>query len=162
MEKSPDTIWRYLDFWSEWRDSNSRHPGPKPGALPTGPHPDIELREKARCGQICGQGNSTTFSGNFQEQLLGKLGRNGGACNIWSSRTNLVLQLPNVACYQLHYTRIFGCHDYSTKIVRFKVFSYLWSFMWSKRVFGPVSQLMKIPQMPVLQRVPGFSCSYRG
>ena len=27
--------------WSEWRDSNSRHPGPKPGALPTGPHPDI-------------------------------------------------------------------------------------------------------------------------
>ena len=26
--------------WSEWRDSNSRHPGPKPGALPTGPHPD--------------------------------------------------------------------------------------------------------------------------
>ena len=32
--------------WSEWRDSNSRHPGPKPGALPTGPHPDIKLREK--------------------------------------------------------------------------------------------------------------------
>ena len=30
---------RILDFWSEWRDSNSRHPGPKPGALPTGPHP---------------------------------------------------------------------------------------------------------------------------
>ena len=29
--------------WSEWRDSNSRHPGPKPGALPTGPHPDIQL-----------------------------------------------------------------------------------------------------------------------
>ena len=27
--------------WSEWRDSNSRHPGPKPGALPAGPHPDI-------------------------------------------------------------------------------------------------------------------------
>ena len=27
-------------LWSEWRDSNSRHPGPKPGALPTGPHPD--------------------------------------------------------------------------------------------------------------------------
>ena len=41
--------------------------------------------------------------------------------------------VPNVACYQLHYTRIFACHDYSTKIVRFKVFSCLWSFMWSKR-----------------------------
>ena len=32
------------------------------------------------------------------------------------------LSFPNVACYQLHYTRIFGCHDYSTKLVRFKVF----------------------------------------
>ena len=31
---------RFIAFWSEWRDSNSRHPGPKPGALPTGPHPD--------------------------------------------------------------------------------------------------------------------------
>ena len=59
--------WR---FWSEWRDSNSRHPGPKPGALPTGPHPDIELREKARCGQICGQGNSTTFLANIQRRYL--------------------------------------------------------------------------------------------
>ena len=59
--------WR---FWSEWRDSNSRHPGPKPGALPTGPHPDIELKENARYGQICGQGNCTTFLGNFQRRYL--------------------------------------------------------------------------------------------
>ncbi len=44
---------RYLDFWSEWRDSNSRHPGPKPGALPTGPHPDIELKKNG--GEICVQ-----------------------------------------------------------------------------------------------------------
>ena len=58
------------DFWSEWRDSNSRHPGPKPGALPTGPHPDIKLLKNARCGQICGQGNSTTFSKNFQRRYL--------------------------------------------------------------------------------------------
>ena len=70
--------------------------------------------------------------------------------------------LPNVACYQLHYTRIFGCHDYSTKLVRFKVFSCLWSFMWSKRVSCPVLLSGKIPQMPVLQGVPGFGCSYRG
>ena len=55
-------------IWSEWRDSNSRHPGPKPGALPTGPHPDIKLRENARCGQICGQGNSTTGLPNFQRK----------------------------------------------------------------------------------------------
>ena len=32
-----------VGFWSEWRDSNSRHPGPKPGALPTGPHPEIKM-----------------------------------------------------------------------------------------------------------------------
>ena len=30
-------------LWSEWRDSNSRHPGPKPGALPAGPHPEISF-----------------------------------------------------------------------------------------------------------------------
>ena len=27
-------------LWSEWRDSNSRRPAPKAGALPTGPHPE--------------------------------------------------------------------------------------------------------------------------
>ena len=32
------------------------------------------------------------------------------------------LDIPNVACYQLHYTRIFACHDYSTKLVQIKVF----------------------------------------
>ena len=55
-------------IWSEWRDSNSRHPGPKPGALPTGPHPDIKLKGNARCGQICGQRNSTTVLPNFQRK----------------------------------------------------------------------------------------------
>ena len=57
-------------LWSEWRDSNSRHPGPKPGALPTGPHPDMKLKENARCGQICGQENSTTVLPNFQRKYL--------------------------------------------------------------------------------------------
>ena len=28
-----------LHFWSEWRDSNSRHPAPKAGALPAALHP---------------------------------------------------------------------------------------------------------------------------
>ena len=70
--------------------------------------------------------------------------------------------IPNVAPYQLGYTRIFGCHDYSTKLVRFKVFSCLWSFMWSKRVFGPVLLPGKIQQTPVLQGVPGFGCFHHG
>ena len=59
---------RIIISWSEWRDSNSRHPGPKPGALPTGPHPDINLIEIARCGQICGQENSTTVLRGFQRK----------------------------------------------------------------------------------------------
>ena len=56
--------------WSEWGDSNSRHLEPKSSALPTGPHPDIKLKKKARCGQICGQGNSTTFFANIQRRYL--------------------------------------------------------------------------------------------
>ena len=69
---------------------------------------------------------------------------------------------PNQARYQLRYTRIFACHDYSTKLVRFKVFSCLWSFMWSNLIFCPVPQLREIPQTPSLQGVPGFGCSHRG
>ena len=38
---------------------------PKPGALPTGPHPDIELKKNARCGQICGQEKWTSNLANF-------------------------------------------------------------------------------------------------
>ena len=29
-----------VPIWSEWRDSNPRHPAPKAGALPTALHPD--------------------------------------------------------------------------------------------------------------------------
>ena len=32
-------LWTLM--WSEWRDSNPRHPAPKAGALPTALHPDI-------------------------------------------------------------------------------------------------------------------------
>ena len=54
-------------------------PAPKPGALPTGPHPDMKLRENARCGQICGQGNSTTFLPNFQRKQLGVIAKLKGS-----------------------------------------------------------------------------------
>ena len=39
-EKCRHGIKPFLHFWSEWRDSNSRHPAPKAGALPTALHPD--------------------------------------------------------------------------------------------------------------------------
>ena len=32
---------RGAPFWSEWRDSNPRHPAPKAGALPAALHPEI-------------------------------------------------------------------------------------------------------------------------
>ena len=41
-------------------------------------------------------------------------------------------------------------------------FSCLWSFIWSKRFYCPACRPGQIPQMPVLQGLPGFSCSYRG
>ena len=64
--------------------------------------------------------------------------------------------LPNVACYQLHYTRIFGCHDYSTKIVRFKVFSCLWSFLWSKPLLCRFRQPGEIQKTQVSQGFAAF------
>ena len=54
-------------------------PAPKPGALPTGPHPDIKLRENARYGQICGQRNTTTFLTNFQRRLYGVIAKLKGS-----------------------------------------------------------------------------------
>ena len=66
------------DFWSKWRGSNPRPHGPKPRALSAELHLDIELRENARCGQICGQGNSTTIMANFQEGIKGELPGNVG------------------------------------------------------------------------------------
>ena len=45
--------------------------------------------------------------------------------------------------------------------MRFKVFSCLWSFMWSKRFLGPVPQPLKIQQVLVSQGIPGFGCFCR-
>ena len=39
-KKVQNPLMRILDFWSKWRDSNSRHPAPKAGALPTALHLD--------------------------------------------------------------------------------------------------------------------------
>ena len=68
------------------------------------------------------------FRGTFKSGDWGKLGRNGGVHNIWSSRTGLVFQLPNQARYQLRYTRIFNfCHDITAreKIKDFSVCGHL-------------------------------------
>ena len=48
-EISRNGIKPFLLIWSEWRDSNSRHPGPKPGALPAGPHPENCITSSDGC-----------------------------------------------------------------------------------------------------------------
>ena len=70
--------------------------------------------------------------------------------------------LPNVAPYQLSHTRIFSFCYYTTPQAKIKVFSCLWSFMWSKRFYCPDLLSREIPQTPVLQGVPGFGCFHRG
>ena len=44
------------DFWSKWRDSNSRPPVPETGALPTALHLEmVKNIEFSVSGQTCGQ-----------------------------------------------------------------------------------------------------------
>ena len=43
MQKNRPFRRLFCNFWSEWRDLNPRHLGPKPSALPTALHPDILL-----------------------------------------------------------------------------------------------------------------------
>ena len=55
---------------------------------------------------------------HFQETIKsgdwGNWERNREVCNISGSRTDLMLQLPNQARYQLRYTRIFNFCHYTT------------------------------------------------
>ena len=46
---------KWFITWSEWRDSNPRHPAPKAGALPTALHPDDWLLKilPGRRGSSC-------------------------------------------------------------------------------------------------------------
>ena len=97
----------YKGRWSEWRDSNSRHPGPKPGALPTGPHPDIELRENARCGQICGQGNSTTVLPNFQRKQSGVFAKIKGSIQHLERSNRFGVPAPKVSAIP-YYSKLKG------------------------------------------------------
>ena len=59
----PQRVFGLVDFTGA-----NRAPAPKSSALPTGPHPDMKLREFFRSGQTCGQDNTTTFLRNFQER----------------------------------------------------------------------------------------------
>ena len=47
-------------FWSEWGDSNSRHPAPKAGALPTALHPGMRFLARM---SACQRGNTALTRG---------------------------------------------------------------------------------------------------
>lgn len=150
-------------------NTQPRHP--KCRALPVEPHPDIHfsamIPRRGRKSKIFLSVVICVVKAAFVPfSATGESPANTGVARLCGISPCLVSDtataLPNVAPYQLGYTRIFCCYDYSTKLVRFKVFSCLWSFMWSKRLFGPVLPNEKIPQAPVFQGLPGFSCSYRG
>ena len=71
----------WLFLWSEWRDSNSRPPAPKAGALPTALHPVIKFiypagrilpnqaRYQLRYTRILFQ--YTTAAGGREEKIFG-------------------------------------------------------------------------------------------
>ena len=70
--------------------------------------------------------------------------------------------LPNVAPYQLSYTRLFSFELLYHAAGKNQRFSCLWSIMWSKPYFGPVFRPGEIPLTPVLQGFPGLDFSGRG
>ena len=71
---------RILDFWSEWRDSNSRHPAPKAGALPTALHPDTMVLYTKRM-------ENATEIYHFRE--IRRLPQNCGSPGLWINSRNL-------------------------------------------------------------------------
>ena len=112
-------------------------------------NPKMEKAENPCPTRIFGKRKSSIVSDTLVSKLSNLFGPSG------ATRTR-GFHIPNVAPYQLGYTRIFGCHDYSTKLVRFKVFSCLWSFMWSKPLLCRFQQPGEIPQTQTSQGFAAF------
>ena len=87
------------DFWSKWRDSNSRPPVPETGALPTALHLVLMIFMRfSVSGQTCGQTeNLRTFktSGEPKKSVFSR---------VFSAFQNFRFEIgglhPNVALYQ--------------------------------------------------------------
>ena len=98
------------DFWSEWRDSNSRPRGPKPRVLSTELHPDMKFCILRNYGQTCGQKEFCEKTENKKSSVCKGL----RACG--SGKPAFGTTHPNQARYQLRYTRIFACDAYYTRL----------------------------------------------
>ena len=86
--------WR---FWSGLRDSNPRSLGPKPSAIPNFAKPGYEIRMMCRCGQICGQGNSTTVLPNFQRKESGVIAKIKGSMQHFGKSNRFGVPAPKAS-----------------------------------------------------------------
>ena len=91
------------DFWSKWRDSNSRPPVPETGALPTALH--LEMVKNMRfsvSGQTCGQ---TEDLRNFRQSGVPKKSVFSRGFSVFQKINCEIGGLhPKLARYQLRYT----------------------------------------------------------
>ena len=102
--KNPSKSSILTDFWSEWRDLNSRPRDPKSRTLPTAPHPDNLFSFFAVMVRIVVKHGSSRFPRRMGKRFSltaarlcafrGCAGRGDG------------YMIPNQARYQLRYTRI--------------------------------------------------------
>ena len=90
------------DFWSKWRDSNSRPPVPETGALPTALHLDLVIFMRfSVSGQTCGQTeNLRTFktSGEPKKSVFSR-----GFSDFENLRCEIGGLHPKLARYHLRY-----------------------------------------------------------
>ena len=91
------------DFWSKWRDSNSRPPVPETGALPTALHLEmVKIMRFSVSGQTCGQ---TEDLRNFRQSGVPKKSVFSRDLGVFQKINFEIGGLhPKLARYQLRYT----------------------------------------------------------
>ena len=91
------------DFWSKWRDSNSRPPVPETGALPTALHLVLMIFMRfSVSGQTCGQTENLRTFKTSGEPKKSVFSRGLGICRF--SQGEISDYDPKLARYQLRYT----------------------------------------------------------
>ena len=94
------------DFWSKWRDSNSRPPVPETGALPTALHLDLVIFMRfSVSGQTCGQTENLRTFKTSGEPKKSVFSRDLGVFQ--NFRFEIGGLHPKLARYQLRYTSVF-------------------------------------------------------
>ena len=139
------------DFWSKWRDSNSRPPVPETGALPTALH--LEMVKNMRfsvSGQTCGQ---TEDLRNFRQSGVPKKSVFSRGFSVFQKINFEIGGLhPNVALYQAEPHLDGG----------FFVIFCKWSNMWSDRRFADFSAFGRAEKVSIFKGSRRFGKSQNG